>query len=118
MEEVVTSKPDPVLLVAGRFEKFKRDSRIRKRRANLCRAKDRWHKRGRKLRCTIRRAKTKGRECLWCQLGIVTKVESYRTHPIPAYHKTIPGLKTGFDLPMECFPAMEKPWRKGLMLKL
>jgi hypothetical protein len=29
VEEVVTSQPDPVVLVAGRFEQFKRDSRKR-----------------------------------------------------------------------------------------
>jgi hypothetical protein len=87
-EEVVTYKPDPVVSVAGRFEQFKRDSKkecVKKHRANLCRAKDRWHKQGWKLGCKIRQAKTKGRdgECLWHQLAIVTKVESYWTYRIP-----------------------------------
>jgi hypothetical protein len=75
VEEVVTSQPVPVVSVAGRFEQFKRDSRKRIRRE----AQGKWYKRGRKLGCTIRWAKTKGRECLWHQLAIVTKVESYWT---------------------------------------
>ncbi len=54
VEEVVTSQPDPVVSVVGRFEQFKRDSRKRIHTE----AQGKWYKRERKLGCTIRRART------------------------------------------------------------
>jgi hypothetical protein len=123
VEEVVTTEPDPVVTVAGRFDQFRRDSRKRKgpeMQGTSMQSKRLMVSAGVEEGFYNMSSKDDG-----AKMFVASASDCYKSvelSDIPdtfqVYHKTIPGLKTPFDLPIECFPAIEKMLEGGAEVEI
>jgi hypothetical protein len=109
IEEVVTTEEKPAVKVAGMFDKFKR---VPTKRA-LTMA-------GEGEGSGAKRKKIEGHtgqavSTQSASIIVAANNDCYRSVGLPdmpqdfqIYHTVVPGLKTPYDLPIECFPDIEK----------